>query len=219
MEIAKKTFNPRLGIEGGISILGTSGIVEPMSETALINTIKVEMNMRSQGNKVLLVVPGNYGKEFSQSLPGIDPEKAVKCSNFVGEMLDYACEINRDIVLVANLGKIVKVAAGIMNTHSRNADARMEILAANAAMVGASMPTVQRIMGCISTDDALDVLNEENLIDDVSKLLVEKIEFYMNHRTGGNIRTAAVVFSSVYGLLGKTSLADEMLEEIRGENL
>jgi len=219
MEIAKKTFNPRLGIEGGISILGTSGIVEPMSETALIDTIKVEMNMRSQGNKVLLVVPGNYGKEFSQSLPGIDPEKAVKCSNFVGEMLDYACELNRDIVLVANLGKIVKVAAGIMNTHSRNADARMEILAANAAMAGASMPTVQRIMGCISTDDALDVLNEENLIDDVSKLLLEKIEFYMNHRTGGNIRTAAVMFSTVYGLLGKTSLADEMLDEIREEDL
>jgi len=219
MEIAKKTFNPRLGIEGGISILGTSGIVEPMSETALINTIKVEMNMRAQGNKVLLVVPGNYGKEFSQSLPGIDPEKAVKCSNFIGEMLDYACEIQRDIVLVANLGKLVKVAAGIMNTHSRNADARMEILAANAAMAGASMPNVQRIMGCISTDDALEVINDENLIGEVSKLLIEKIEFYMNHRTGGAIRTSAVMFSSVYGLLGKTSLADEMLDEIRGEDL
>ena len=219
MEIAKKTFNPRLGIEGGISILGTSGIVEPMSETALINTIKVEMNMRSQGNRVLLVVPGNYGKEFSQSFPGIDPEKAVKCSNFVGEMLDYAVEIDRDIVLVSNLGKLVKVAGGIMNTHSRNADSRMEILAANAAMAGASMSTVQRIMGCISTDDALDVINEENLIDDVSKLLIDKVEFYMNHRTGGKIRTAAVMFSSVYGLLAKTSLADEMMEEIRGEEL
>ena len=219
MEIAKKTFNPRLGIEGGISILGTSGIVEPMSETALVNTIKVEMNMRSQGNKVLLVVPGNYGKEFSQSFPGIDPEKAVKCSNFVGEMLDYAVEIDRDIVLVSNLGKLVKVAGGIMNTHSRNADSRMEILAANAAMAGASIPIVQRIMGCISTDDALDVINEENLIDDVSKLLIDKVEFYMNHRTGGKIRTAAVMFSSVYGLLAKTSLADEMMDEIRGEDL
>ena len=218
-EIAKNTFNPRLGIVGGISILGTSGIVEPMSETALINTIKVEMDMRSQGNKVLLVVPGNYGKEFSQSLPGIEPEKAVKCSNFVGEMLDYACEINRDIVLVSNLGKIVKVAAGIMNTHSRNADARMEILAANAAVAGASIGTVTRIMDCISTDDALEVINEEHLIDDVSKLLIDKIEFYMNHRTGGAIRTAAVVFSTEYGLLGKTSLADEMLDEIRGEDL
>ncbi len=218
-EIAKKTFNPRLGITGGISILGTSGIVEPMSETALINTIKVEMNMRSQGNQVLLVVPGNYGKEFSQSIPGIDPEKAVKCSNFVGDMLDYACEINRDIVLVGNLGKLVKLAAGIMNTHSRNADARMEILASNAAMAGATMDCVKKVMGCISTDDALDVINEEGLIPEVSKLLIEKIEFFMNHRTGGSIRTAAVVFSSVYGLLGKTSLADKMLDEIREENL
>ncbi len=218
-EIAKKTFNPRLGIKGGISILGTSGIVEPMSETALINTIKTEMNMRSQGNQVLLVVPGNYGKDFSQGIPGIDPECAVKCSNFVGEMLDYACEIQRDIVLVSNLGKIVKVAAGIMNTHSRNADARMEILAANAAMAGASMDCVKRIMGCISTDDALDVINEENLIPEVSKLLIDKIEFYMNHRTGGSIRTAAVMFSSVYGFLGKTSLADQMLDEIREEEL
>ena len=218
-EIAKRTFNPRLGIEGGISILGTSGIVEPMSETALIDTIRVEMDMRSQGNRVLLVVPGNYGREFSQSLPGIDPEKAVMCSNFVGEMLDYACEIDRDIVLVSNLGKIVKVAAGIMNTHSRNADARMEILAANAAVAGASMATVRRIMGCISTDDALDAIGEEGLIDEVSRLLTEKIEFYMGHRTGGSIRTAAVVFSSAYGLLGKTSLADEMLDEIRGEEL
>jgi len=218
-EIAKKTFNPRLGITGGISILGTSGIVEPMSEVALINTIKTEMNMRSQGNKVLLVVPGNYGKEFSQGIPGIDPESAVKCSNFIGDMLDYACEIQRDIVLVGNLGKLVKLAGGIMNTHSRNADSRMEILAANAAMAGASMPAVQRIMGCISTDDALDVINEENLIEDVSKLLIDKIEFYMNHRTGGNIRTAAVLFSSVYGLLGKTSLADQMLDEIREEDL
>jgi cobalt-precorrin-5B (C1)-methyltransferase len=218
-QIAKKTFNPRLGITGGISILGTSGIVEPMSETALVNTIKTEMNMRSQGNQVLLVVPGNYGKEFSESLPGIDPETAVKCSNFVGEMLDYACEIKRDIVLVSNLGKLVKVAAGIMNTHSRNADARMEILASNAAVAGASMDAVKRIMGCISTDDALDVINEEHLIGEVSKLLIDKVEFYMNHRTGGAIRTSAVMFSSVYGLLGKTSLADQMLDEIREENL
>ena len=218
-EIAVKTFNPRLGIEGGISILGTSGIVEPMSEKALVDTIKVEMNMRSQGNQVLLVVPGNYGKEFSQSIPGVDPEKAVKCSNFIGEMLDYACDLKRDVVLVGNLGKLVKLAGGIMNTHSRNADARMEILAANAAVAGASLPLVQRIMDCISTDDALDVINEENLIPDISKLLIEKIEYHMNHRTEGNIRTAAVLFSSVYGLLGKTSLADEMLDEIRREDL
>lgn len=217
-EIAKKTFNPRLGIVGGISILGTSGIVEPMSETALVDTIKTEMNMRAAGgNGTLLVVPGNYGKDFSENIPGIDPDFAVKCSNFVGDMLDYACQLKTDVVLVSNLGKIVKLAGGIMNTHSRNADSRMEILASNAAMVGADIATVREIMGCISTDDALDVLDRANLIPQVSQLLAEKIEFHMNHRTGGAIRTSAVIFSSVYGLLSKTSLADEMLDEVREE--
>lgn len=219
VEIAKKTFNPRLGIEGGISILGTSGIVEPMSETALINTIRTEMHMRAaNGNRTLLVVPGNYGKDFSEGIDGIDPDFAVKCSNFVGEMLDYAVELKVDIVLVSNLGKMVKLAGGIMNTHSRNADARMEILAANAAVAGADIGCVRRIMDCISTDDALDVINEEDLIPKVSELLLEKIEYHMNHRTGGSIRTAAVMFSSVYGPLGKTSLADELLDEVRRES-
>ena len=214
--IAGRTFNPRLGIVGGISILGTSGIVEPMSETALIDTIKTEMNVHAAaGDRVVLVVPGNYGKDFSQNIPGIDPESAVKCSNFVGEMLDHACELGVDVVLISNLGKLVKVAGGIMNTHSRNADARMEILAANAAVAGASLDTVKRIMGCISTDDALEAIDSEDLIPKVSELLMEKVEYHMNHRTGGRIRTSAVMFSSVYGLLGKTSLADEMLEEIR----
>ena len=217
-EIAGKTFNPRLGIVGGISILGTSGIVEPMSETALIDTVKTEMNLRAaEGNKVLLVVPGNYGKDFSDNIPGIDADFAVKCSNFVGEMLDHACELGVDVVLVSNLGKMVKLAAGIMNTHSRNADARMEVLAANAAVAGASMETVLRIMECISTDDALEVLDAEGLIPKVCEVMMPKIEYHMNHRTGGAIRTSAVMFSSVYGLLGKTSLADGMLDEVREE--
>ena len=217
-EIAGKTFNPRLGIVGGISILGTSGIVEPMSETALIDTVKTEMNLRAaEGNRVLLVVPGNYGKDFSDNIPGIDADFAVKCSNFVGEMLDHACELGVDVVLVSNLGKMVKLAAGIMNTHSRNADARMEVLAANAAVTGASMEAVLRIMECISTDDALEVLDAEGLIPKVCEVMMPKIEYHMNHRTGGAIRTSAVMFSSVYGLLGKTSLADGMLDEVREE--
>lgn len=216
--IAEKTFNPRLGIEGGISILGTSGIVEPMSETALIDTIRTEMRMRAEnGCKTLLVVPGNYGKDFSEGIDGIDPDYAVKCSNFVGEMLDYAVELDVDIVLVSNLGKMVKLAGGIMNTHSRNADARMEILAANAAVAGAGIECVRNIMGCISTDDALDEIAKEGLIKETSELMMTKIEYHMNHRTGGAIRTGAVMFSSVYGLLGKTSLADGLLEEVRGE--
>lgn len=219
MEIARKTFNPRLGIVDGISILGTSGIVEPMSETALIDTVRTEMRMRvANGAGTLLVVPGNYGKDFSEGIDGIDPEFAVKCSNFVGEMLDCAVELGVDIVLVSNLGKMVKLAGGIMNTHSRNADARMEILASNGAMAGASLDCIKEIMGCISTDDALEVLDREGLIPKVSEIMMGKIEFHMNHRTGGAIRVGAVMFSSVYGLLGKTSLADELLDRVREES-
>ncbi len=211
--IATKTFNPRLGIVGGISILGTSGIVEPMSETALVASIKKEMDVHAAaGEKVLIVVPGNYGKEFSDSIPGITDDMCVKCSNFVGEMLDHACALETDVVLISNIGKIVKVAAGIMNTHSRNADGRMETIAANAAMAGADINTVKRIMGCISTDDALSLLSPE-LMEKTCGILMEKIQFYMNHRTAGKIRVGAVMFSSVYGLLGKTELADTLIEE------
>lgn len=218
INLANKTFNPRLGITGGISILGTSGIVEPMSEMALIDTIKTEMRMRvANGNRTLLVVPGNYGKDFTENIPGINQEFAVKCSNFVGEMLDYAVELGVDILLVANLGKLVKVAGGIMNTHSRNADCRMEILAANMAVAGGSVESVRKIMKCISTDDALEIIEGEGFLKKVSEILVEKVEFYMNHRTGGAIRTGAVMFSSVYGLLGKTGSANELIECIRRE--
>lgn len=216
--LADKTFNPRLGIVGGISVLGTSGIVEPMSETALIDTIVTEMNVRgAEGWDTILVVPGNYGKDFTEGIPGIDADLAVKCSNFVGDMLDHAVQMGVDVVLVGNLGKLVKLAGGIMNTHSRNADARMEILAADAALAGADIDTVREVMGCISTDDALDVLNDRGLVERTCGILMERIEFHMNHRTGGAIRTAAVMFSSKYGLLGKTSLADELLGRIREE--
>jgi cobalt-precorrin-5B (C1)-methyltransferase len=215
-KVAVKTFNPNLGILGGISILGTSGIVEPMSESALIATIVKDMDVRkAEGRKTLLVVPGNYGKDFVEGMPGIDGEQAVKCSNFVGDMLDHACEIGTDIVLVGNLGKLVKLAGGIMNTHSRNADCRMEILAANAALAGGDIELVREVAQCNTTDDALDRIVEAGLKDRVSELLMIAIDKHMKHRTGGAVRTAAVVFSTKYGLLGKTELADEMLEAYR----
>ena len=96
--------------------------------------------------------------------------------------------------------------------------AGMVFSAANAAVAGADSEGVRRIMDCFSTDDALDVINEEDLIPKVSELLLEKIEYHMNHRTWGAIRTAAVMFSSVYGPLGRTSLADELLDDVRTES-
>lgn len=110
VEIAKKTFNPRLGIEGGISILGTSGIIEPMSEKALIDTIKLEMKqLKVNGAEYFLITPGNYGESFSRENMEINIENSLKCSNFVGETLDYACELGiKGILFIAHIGKFYK---------------------------------------------------------------------------------------------------------------
>ena len=214
--IAKRTFNPRLGIVGGISILGTSGIVEPMSETALLGSIKAEMKMfMGTGRKYLLTVPGNYGKDFVKAYPALEGQQPIECSNFIGDLLDMAIELGAEgVLLVGNLGKLVKLAGGIMNTHSRNADSRMEILASNAIMAGADAGTAKEIMGSISTDDALEVLDRKGLMKETMDLLIPKIEFHMNHRVKGDIKVAAIVFSTEFGIMGQTPSADELLAKV-----
>ena len=214
--IGARTFNPRLGIEGGISILGTSGIVEPMSEKALVGSIRAEMNMfMGDGRKFLLTVPGNYGKDFVKEFPALEGQQPVECSNFIGEFLDMAVELGaKGVLLVGNLGKLVKIAGGIMNTHSRHADSRMEILCSNALLAGASSETCKAIMSCVSTDDALELLEPEGMIEPTMDLLIPKIEFHMNHRVRGNIEVGAIVFSSEYGTLGMTPSAESLLKKV-----
>lgn len=217
MAVAERTFNPGLGIIGGISIIGTSGIVEPMSKAALVETIRVEMRMAlADGRRYLLVAPGNYGVDFVKEHPELSSEEPIKCSNFIGETIDMACELGAEgMLLVGNLGKMVKLAGGIMDTHSRNADCRMEILASDAALAGADSDTVREIMSCISTDDALGVLDGASLIQGTMDVLMGRIHHHMEHRSGGRIASGAVVFSNTYGVLGRTADADIILQRIR----
>ena len=164
---AGRTFNPRLGIQGGLSVLGTTGIVEPMSEKALTDTIYLEMKMlRERGFSYCYVVPGNYGTDFLKDVLRLDPEQAVKCSNYVGETIDDARLLGmKGILLAGHIGKFVKLAAGVMNTHSRQADCRMEVLASHAAMAGADRETVRGIMRCINTSEAIEILRKERILD------------------------------------------------------
>lgn len=212
-ETAKKTFNPRLGIVGGLSVLGTSGIVEPMSEKALTDTIYLEMKMiRESGCSYCYVVPGNYGMDFLKARLGIDPDLAVKCSNYVGDTVDDAKLLGmKGILLIGHVGKFIKLAAGVMNTHSRTADCRMEVFAAHAAMAGADRCTVQEIMSCLTTAEALDILKEKGLLQDVMKTVMERITYYLRQRAGGELETGAVVFSGEEGILGQTDNAEKLL--------
>lgn len=219
--VAKSTFNSHLGIVGGISIIGTSGIVEPMSQKALVDTIRVDINVHiAAGEKVILVVPGNYGKEYTGRIDGLDPDAAVKCSNFIGDALDISKEGGlKGFLLIGNIGKLVKLAGGIMNTHSRNGDGRMEILTTNFIRAGGDADTARSIADAVTTDDAWDYIVSKNLEKDVADLMMDRIKAAMEHRTDGALEVGAMMFSSKYGFLGMTEGAEKLLESLGGRML
>lgn len=217
-KLTAQTFNPRLGIMGGISVLGTSGIVEPMSERALIETIGVEMRQKGYDRQYLLITPGNYGTDYLKGHFPFPDDEAVKCSNYVGQTIDMAVEQELSgILFVAHIGKFIKVAGGIMNTHSKDADARMEILASCALRAGGSAKTARSILDCVTTDEGLRVIREAGLFEPSMKIMTEKIDDYLKHRARGMLKTGAVIFSNVFGELGRTQDVPELLEALKKE--
>ena len=217
-EVAKKTFNPHLGIVGGLSILGTSGIVIPMSEAALVKSIELEMDIAvAKGYKTLLICPGNYGETFSKTIFGDWIEPDAKCSNYVGETLDLAMgkESVEQILFVAHIGKFVKVAAGIMNTHSRNADARADVLAAHTAMVTEDIQVIRQVMNSLTTEEALEILSENALLRAVIERILERIQFYIQKRIQNQFPVGVILFSNRQGLLGSSQNAKNMIKEIK----
>ena len=219
-KIAAKTFNPRLGIKGGISILGTSGIVEPMSEKALVDSIRVEMTQHlAQGEKYLLVTPGNYGADYLRAHMDLPFEKNMKCSNYVGETIDMAINMGaKGILFISHIGKFIKVAAGIMNTHSHNADARMETLCAAAIRCGCTLECAREVLDCNTTDEALQVLDSNHILKKTMEEIMRQIQFYLDNHSYHQILLGAVVFSNEYGYLGQTADAGELINKIsKGE--
>ena len=214
--IAAKTFNPRLGIEGGISVLGTSGIVVPMSEEALIASIRLEMEMLvRRRNSILVITPGNYGETFTRNEMTIDLSSSMKCSNFVGETLDMAVNLGvQGVLFVAHIGKFIKVAGGIMNTHSRDADCRAELMGAFALRAGADRACAMRILDTATTDEALEIMEEAGIRQRAMELAAEKVRYYLQHRVGGAIRTEAVLFSGAFGYLTQTEGAEDMIRAL-----
>jgi len=220
IELAKKTFNPRLGIEGGISVLGTSGIVEPMSEEALVECIGLELRQkRALGCERLIVTPGNYGAEFIRSLCSVRETELVKCSNYIGLTLDMAAAAGySEVLLVGHVGKLIKLAGGIMNSHSREADARAELMAACALRAGCTGDTARAILDCITTDEMLQIMQRDRLLQKTMDAAAERIDFYLRSRVKDLLTIGAVVFSNEYGMLCTTGPAKLWLEELKERN-
>lgn len=222
-KIAEKTFNPRLGIEGGISIIGTSGVVEPMSEKALKDAIYVELKQhRAMGESGIVISPGNYGREFVKSCYGYDIDKAVKCSNYIGDTLDMCVELGfSDVLLAGHTGKLVKVASGIMNTHSHEADGRLEAIAAAGIRAGLPGEILTRVLDSVSTVEALQIIKkyDENeagktCLKNVMSTIISRIKYYLDFRTGGKINVEATIYCGEIALVSESEHMREMLDRI-----
>lgn len=219
-EIARKTFNPRLGIVGGISIIGTTGIVEPMSDEGWKKSLSIELQMKKeQGLNKIILVPGNHGEAFVKETLGIDMRYVVRTSNFIGYMLKEAQRLGyKKILMTGHLGKYVKVAGGIFNTHSKVADARNEILIANLALMGAPLELIKKVNNCLTTEEFIEILDDTkyveykeiyNILSDKCK---EKIDIHIND---DSIQTEVMIFSMDKELLGKSQKAKTLMEVFR----
>ena len=205
--LAEKTFNPHLGIEDGISILGTTGIVEPRSLAALRDSIELEIRQHAaMGRRGVVLTPGNYGEQFISGHFHLNGAPVVVISNFVGDAIDCCVrEGFTNVLLVGHIGKLVKVAGGIMDTHSRTADCRAEILAAHAALAGAGAKTVREIMSSVTTTAALEVIEAAGVGDAARASLAAAIEDRLRRRAAGACDIAAVVFDAERRELFRTS--------------
>ena len=218
-EIAKKTYNPRMGIKGGISIIGTSGIVEPMSNTAIVETIRVEARMRrAEGYKNLLLTLGNYSESFIQRSMPFTLQKSVKCSNFIGEAIDIAIETGFErVLIIGHIGKLVKLGAGIMNTHSAQADGRMEVLVTCGLLAGVDTELLKTLPECATVDAALDILKSGGNMEKTLEILAHRAEYYLNAKVKNSVEIGALMFSDKLGVRVKTSLADRLIKIISEE--
>ncbi|HBF4283169.1 cobalt-precorrin-5B (C(1))-methyltransferase CbiD [Clostridioides difficile] len=214
--VAKKTFNPRLGIVGGISIIGTTGIVEPMSDEGWKKSLSIELQMKKeQGLDKIILVPGNHGEQFIREKLNLDIKYVVRVSNFIGYMIKEAQRIGyKKILMAGHIGKFIKVSAGIFNTHSKVADARNEILVANLALMGARYEFLNKINQCVTTEEAVELINSSEyreVYNILSNKCRERVQQYLNEDSD-DIDVEVIIFSMDKSLLGKSDNTDDLVE-------
>ncbi|VIH61985.1 cobalt-precorrin-6A synthase [Clostridioides difficile] len=214
--VAKKTFNPRLGIVGGISIIGTTGIVEPMSDEGWKKSLSIELQMKKeQGLDKIILVPGNHGEQFIREKLNLDIKYVVRTSNFIGYMIKEAQRIGyKKILMAGHIGKFIKISAGIFNTHSKVADARSEILVANLALMGATYEFLNKINQCLTTEEAVELINNSEyrqVYNILSNKCRERVKQYLNEDSD-DIDVEVIIFSMDKSLLGKSDNTDDLVE-------
>lgn len=214
-ELAKKTFNPRLGVLGGLSVLGTTGIVRPMSEEAMKDSLLVELDMYArQGHHAILFVLGTTGENALKAQYG-EFRCILQVSNYIGFMIEEAVERGfTDILIGGFVGKLVKVASGTMNTHSHVADGRLETICTHAALHGASRDVIERIYSCVTTKAAMKIVEEEGLTD-IWKDMAERASAHCRKTAHGMARVGVVFLDAENRVLAESANVPEVLNTVR----
>lgn len=209
--LAGRTLNPVLGIEGGISIIGTTGIVEPMSEEAFKNSLVPQISVvKALGYDAIVFAPGKIGQDIAVNRYGLPAETVVQTSNFIGHMLENAVTYGmRQVLLFGHLGKIVKVAAGIFHTHNRMADARMETLAAYLAVSGAPQTAIAEILAATTTEAAMPIIARYQM-EGVYNLLAERSSARAMRYVFGDLTVGTVIVTLKGEILGLDQTAREI---------
>lgn len=216
-EIVRRTFNPHMGIEGGISIIGTTGVVEPMSNRALIETIRLELRQHAAlGERSILLTPGNYGESFITNVLKLGDKPCASCSNYIGDAIDAAIEYDfNSIVLIGHIGKLVKLGIGMLNTHSSNGDGRMETLIACALEAGADVELLRGISQCVATDAALSLMFDAGILEKSMKILSKRIGACLDRCTAQRATVGFICFTKTgayAGVLAQSENAERLLE-------
>ena len=201
-EIARRTFNPRLGIKDGLSVLGTTGIVRPMSAEALRDSLYVELKMRvSQGKDPILFTFGNQGEKALQ--PHFPDVCVVQVSNEIGFMLDSARDLGvKHLIIGGHPGKLAKIAAGVMQTHSHTADGRREAIVTQLAFMSAPMELMKAVYAGVTTDVAVKLIDEAGL-NEVWDHVAEAARRYCLERVRHEMKIDVVVATATGEILGK----------------
>ena len=218
--LAEKTFNPRIGIVGGISVIGTTGIVEPMSNAALVDTIRLELGVRSAaGASGVLLCPGNYGETFAREALGLSLEGQVSTGNFIGDAVEAAVNCGfRRILLVGHIGKLAKLGIGAYNTHSAYGDGRMETLIACTLECGGSLELLRTLLNCVTTDAALEALTEFGLLSRTMDVLGRRIQACLERWVPVGTEIGFICFTNAEphrGILAQSPNAERLAAEWR----
>lgn len=177
-KLAQKTLNPKLGIKGGISILGTTGIARSWNVDSYKKSFQLQLDVaHAEGYRELVFVPGNIGEKIAERILTVSPDRIIQMGNFPGFMLQEAARMNmKHITLLGHAGKLIKLAAGIFNTEHQVADGRREIIAAHAALIGADKDLICKIFQANTTEEMMVILEGEGLLEETFNSIAQSVK-------------------------------------------